>query len=136
MLSVLFMSQNISSRFQLQFPSLDNCYCKYSYVYGNDWEQVSGMSEGLSARCTRTSCRDSIVIGLPIEATFTSTNPFRSNKSQLMLNITNGRCVRRIAMFVPESSTPLQKFIGWITGKRAEFIDPRIVASSDGRHGK
>ncbi|VDK25225.1 unnamed protein product [Anisakis simplex] len=51
-----------------------------------------------------------------------------------MLNITNGRCVRRIAMFVPESSTPLQKFIGWITGKRAEFIDPRIVASSDGRH--
>uniref|UniRef100_A0A0M3IU82 B9 domain-containing protein 1 n=1 Tax=Ascaris lumbricoides TaxID=6252 RepID=A0A0M3IU82_ASCLU len=60
-----------------QFPSLDNCYCKYSYVYGNDWEQVSGLEEGLSARCERAPKRDCIVIGLPIEATFTSTNPFR-----------------------------------------------------------
>uniref|UniRef100_A0A0M3IRX5 B9 domain-containing protein 1 n=1 Tax=Ascaris lumbricoides TaxID=6252 RepID=A0A0M3IRX5_ASCLU len=175
-----------------QFPSLDNCYCKYSYVYGNDWEQVSGLEEGLSARCERAPKRDCIVIGLPIEATFTSTNPFRCKwylflghnycyvATEQMALVTMlsgdmeryiflpylegpqlllccygtdgfgndvvrgygavhiptvpGRSVRHIAMFVPEASTTVQKFFGWITGKRAEFIDPRIVAYADRRH--
>jgi len=36
-------------------------------------------------------------------------------------------------MFVPESSSSLQQFIGWIAGKRPEFIDSRTVAGSEGR---
>lgn len=38
-------------------------------------------------------------------------------------------------MFVPEASTIMQKWLGWITGRRAEFIEPRIVAYADGRQG-
>lgn len=38
-------------------------------------------------------------------------------------------------MFVPDASTSLQRFFGWITGKRAEFVDPRIVATANGRQG-
>ncbi|VDM41220.1 unnamed protein product [Toxocara canis] len=147
---VLLLSGQIETA---QFPSLNNCYCKYSYVYGNDWEQIGGLDEGLSAKCERATHRDCIVIGLPIEATFTSTNPFRW--PQLLLSCYGsdtfgndvvrgygavhiptvpGRRVRRIAMFVPEASTSVQKFVAWITGKRAEFVDPRIVTSANGRH--
>ncbi|PKU27192.1 hypothetical protein llap_22504 [Limosa lapponica baueri] len=43
---------------------------------------------------------------------------------------------RTIAMFVPESSSMLQKFTSWFTGRRPEFTDPRVVAQGEGREGK
>ncbi|VDM98228.1 unnamed protein product, partial [Thelazia callipaeda] len=136
------------------FPFFDNFFCKYSYVYGVDWKQVGGIHEGLSPHCERrlygSSCT---TIGMPIEATFTSTNP--SGWPQIVLtcygfdffgnNVIRGygavhiptipgRTVRRVPMFVPEASTLLQRFMGWLTGKRAEFVDPKFVATADGRH--
>ncbi|OZC08496.1 B9 protein [Onchocerca flexuosa] len=134
-----------------KFLSFDNFYCKYSYVYGIDWKQVGGIHEGLSARC-EGSGNTGVTVGMPIEATFTSTNPF--GWPQIVLTCYGsdffgndvvcgygavhiptvpGRTIRKIAMFVPEASTLLQRFIGWLTGKRAEFIDPKIVATADGR---
>uniref|UniRef100_A0AAF5PL70 B9 domain-containing protein 1 n=1 Tax=Wuchereria bancrofti TaxID=6293 RepID=A0AAF5PL70_WUCBA len=74
---------------------------------------------------------------MPIEATFTSTSPF--GWPQIVLTCYGsdffGNDVvcgygaihiptvpgRRIILFVPEASTLLQRFIGWLTGKRAEF---------------
>lgn len=53
-----------------------------------------------------------------------------------ILEHTNFRTVRKIVLFVPEASTLLQRFIGWLTGKRAEFVDSRIAATADGRQGK
>ncbi|CAG9535502.1 unnamed protein product [Cercopithifilaria johnstoni] len=136
-----------------EFLSFDNFYCKYSYVYGIDWKQVGGVHEGLSARCQRErSGNTHITVGMPIEATFTSTNPF--GWPQIVLSCYGsdffgndvvcgygathiptvpGRTVRKIALFVPEASTLLQRFIGWFTGKRAEFVDSRIIATADGR---
>ncbi|EFO17797.1 hypothetical protein LOAG_10702 [Loa loa] len=136
-----------------EFLSFDNFYCKYSYVYGIDWKQIAGIREGISARCERErSGNTDITVGMPIEATFTSTNPF--GWPQIVLTCYGldffgndvvcgygavhiptvpGRTVRRIALFVPEASTLLQRVIGWLTGKRAEFVDPRIVATADGR---
>lgn len=38
-------------------------------------------------------------------------------------------------MFVPESSSGIQKVAGWLFGRRPEFIDPRIVAQAEGREG-
>uniref|UniRef100_A0A1I8EWQ8 Uncharacterized protein n=1 Tax=Wuchereria bancrofti TaxID=6293 RepID=A0A1I8EWQ8_WUCBA len=46
------------------------------------------------------------------------------------------RIYRRIILFVPEASTLLQRFIGWLTGKRAEFVDSTISAMADGQQGK
>ena len=34
----------------------------------------------------------------------------------------------RIAMFVPESTSGLQAVVGWMLGRRPEFVDPRVVA--------
>lgn len=42
---------------------------------------------------------------------------------------------RKIAMFVPESSSLLQKLSSWFIGRRPEFIDPCIVAQGEGREG-
>jgi len=36
-------------------------------------------------------------------------------------------------MFVPESSSYMQKLSAWLLGRRPEFIDPCIVAQSEGR---
>jgi hypothetical protein len=39
----------------------------------------------------------------------------------------------RIPLFVPESTSELQKFFAWIQGRRPEYIDPRVLASGEGR---
>ena len=39
----------------------------------------------------------------------------------------------RVAMFVPESSSLVQRLTGWLMGARPHYIDPRVVASSEGR---
>ncbi|MFH4980280.1 hypothetical protein AB6A40_006989 [Gnathostoma spinigerum] len=129
-----------------------NLYCKYSYVYGSDWTQVSGVREGLSSLCQKNAHQNHLVFDLPITATFRSTNPFGWPRIVIScygndifgndvirgygathIPTVPGRTKRKIAIYVPEASTMLQKLIGWITGRRAEFTDPRIVASGSGR---
>lgn len=39
----------------------------------------------------------------------------------------------RIPIFRPESSSLLQRLAGWVTGRRPEFVDPRVAASGEGR---
>ena len=39
----------------------------------------------------------------------------------------------RIPMFVPESTSGLQALVGWMLGRRPEFVDPRVVARGEGR---
>ncbi|NXS45738.1 B9D1 protein, partial [Balaeniceps rex] len=46
---------------------------------------------------------------------------------------TPGRHTRTIPMFVPESTSRLQQFTSWFTGRRPEFTDPRVVAQGEGR---
>jgi len=38
-------------------------------------------------------------------------------------------------MFVPESSSTLQKLTSWLTGRRPEYVDARLLARGDGREG-
>ena len=39
----------------------------------------------------------------------------------------------KIPVFVPESASLMQKLAGWLMGRRPEFVDPRVVASGEGR---
>uniref|UniRef100_A0A3P8ZWS3 B9 domain-containing protein 1 n=1 Tax=Esox lucius TaxID=8010 RepID=A0A3P8ZWS3_ESOLU len=43
------------------------------------------------------------------------------------------RHTRTIPMFVPESTSRLQKFTSWLLGRRPEFTDPKVVAQGEGR---
>ena len=44
-----------------------------------------------------------------------------------------GSHVARIPMFVPEYSSIMQRVTGYLMGKKPEFVDPRVVASGEGR---
>lgn len=42
----------------------------------------------------------------------------------------------RVSVYVPESSSMLQRFAAWLTGRRPELIDPTILATGGGRERK
>ncbi|KNE58883.1 hypothetical protein AMAG_04421 [Allomyces macrogynus ATCC 38327] len=44
-----------------------------------------------------------------------------------------GRHVLYAPLFVPLASSPLNQFLSWITGRRPDFVDPFLVARSEGR---
>ncbi|XP_023677620.1 B9 domain-containing protein 1 isoform X2 [Paramormyrops kingsleyae] len=47
--------------------------------------------------------------------------------------VTPGKHVKTIPMFVPESTSRLQKFTSWLMGRRPEFTDPKVIAQGEGR---
>uniref|UniRef100_A0A2H8THY3 B9 domain-containing protein 1 n=1 Tax=Melanaphis sacchari TaxID=742174 RepID=A0A2H8THY3_9HEMI len=51
------------------------------------------------------------------------------------LPVVNGQSSEEMIMFVPESSSTLQKLTSWLTGKRPEYVDARLLARGDGREG-
>ncbi|XP_054271875.1 B9 domain-containing protein 1 [Macrosteles quadrilineatus] len=136
-----------------EFPNFDNLYCKFSFHYGQDWEVTAGNEEGISQIGQKSlDERQLVVWNYPFEITFKSTNPF--GWPQLILSvygpdvfgndvprgygvchlpIAAGQYNKSMAMFVPESSSTLQRVTSWLTGRRPEFIDPRILAQGEGR---
>ncbi|XP_076334000.1 B9 domain-containing protein 1 isoform X2 [Tachypleus tridentatus] len=136
-----------------EFPELDDIYCKFCFVHGQDWVVTSGIEEGIS-QVTRKSQdeRQLFVWNFPLDITFKSTNPF--GWPQIVISVYGpdifgndvvrgygtvhiplipGHHRRRIPMFVPESSSLLQKFSSWLIGRRPEFVNPRVVAQGEGR---
>ncbi|XP_053220821.1 B9 domain-containing protein 1 isoform X2 [Podarcis raffonei] len=113
-----------------QFPEFDDLYCKYCFVYGYDWAPTSGLEEGISQITSKNRVApQDLVWNFPIDITFKSTNPF--GWPQIVISVygpdlfgndvvrgygavhipfTPGRHRRTIPMFVPESTSKLQKF--------------------------
>ncbi|OBS64767.1 hypothetical protein A6R68_06681 [Neotoma lepida] len=224
-----------------QFPEYDDLYCKYCFVYGQDWAPTAGLEEGISQIASKSQdVRQALVWNFPIDVTFKSTNPYgsmsermesaprapaessRGQKSrvwtgfpglrpsscesllqtsaghtmdctpslvspranlvltratarhtmtahlpssphvptlsslgpQIVLSVygpdvfgndvvrgygavhvpfSPGRHKRTIPMFVPESTSTLQKFTSWFMGRRPEYTDPKVVAQGEGR---
>uniref|UniRef100_A0A8V5HB00 B9 domain-containing protein 1 n=1 Tax=Melopsittacus undulatus TaxID=13146 RepID=A0A8V5HB00_MELUD len=139
-----------------RFPGFDDLYCKFCFVYGQDWVPTAGLEEGIS-QITSTSevSPTTLIWNFPIDITFKSTNP--SGWPQIVISVYGpdffghdvvrgygavhvpfvpGRHTRTIPMFVPESTSRLQQFTSWFTGRRPEFTDPRVVAQGEGREGK
>ncbi|XP_047427395.1 B9 domain-containing protein 1 [Mugil cephalus] len=135
------------------FPDFDDLYCKYCFVYGNDWAPATGLEEGIT-QITRKNIQFShkLIWNFPLEITFKSTNP--AGWPQLVVSvygpdvfgndvvrgygathipITAGQHSKSIPMFVPEPSWRLQKFTGWLLGRRPEYTDPKVVAQGEGR---
>nr|XP_023509395.1 B9 domain-containing protein 1 isoform X2 [Equus caballus] len=123
-----------------QFPEYDDLYCKYCFVYGQDWAPTAGLEEGISQiTCKSQDVRRALVWNFPIDITFKSTNPY--GWPQIVLSVYGPdvfgndvirgygvahvplspgstsvcenicfRHKRTIPMFVPESTSKLQKF--------------------------
>ncbi|CAG0891867.1 unnamed protein product [Darwinula stevensoni] len=137
------------------FPGMDDLYCRYQYVYGQDWVVTNGLGEGISQVTKRgfgEGGSPPFTWNFPLEVTLKSTNPF--GWPRLVVSVYGldflgrdvargyGSCVvplspgphrRRVAMFVPTSASVLDGLSGWLTGRRPEYIDSRVVASGDGR---
>ncbi|PIO60390.1 hypothetical protein TELCIR_18112, partial [Teladorsagia circumcincta] len=45
-----------------------------------------------------------------------------------------GSHIRTVPCFVPEASSMYQKFVGILSGRRPEFVDPSHVARAEARH--
>ncbi|XP_066416862.1 B9 domain-containing protein 1 [Molothrus aeneus] len=136
-----------------EFPGFDDLYCKFSFVYGQDWVPTAGLEEGISQIASKSSVSPTTLVwNFPIDITFKSTNPF--GWPQIVLSVYGpdffghdvvrgygavhvpfvpGRHKRTIAMFVPESTSRLQQLTSWFTGRRPEFTDPKVVAQGEGR---
>ncbi|XP_014678668.1 PREDICTED: B9 domain-containing protein 1-like [Priapulus caudatus] len=137
-----------------EFPEFDEIFCKYSFVYGQDWVITSGLEEGITqiARRGAAAERGGFTWNFPLDVTWKSTNPH--GWPQLVLSAYGrdalgrdvargygvchvppapGRHRRRVAMFVPESTSKLQKLTSWLLGRRPEYVDPCVVAHGEGR---
>ncbi|XP_054427041.1 B9 domain-containing protein 1 isoform X2 [Pteronotus mesoamericanus] len=116
-------------------------------------ESAQGLEEGISQITSKSQgVRPALVWNFPIDVTFKSTNPF--GWPQIVLSVygpdvfgndvvrgygavhvpfSPGRHKRTIPMFVPESTSTLQKFTSWFMGRRPEYTDPKVVAQGEGR---
>ncbi|CAL8287524.1 unnamed protein product [Boreogadus saida] len=135
------------------FPEYDDLYCKYCFVYGHDWAPTSGLEEGISQITSKSRLSPhKLIWNFPLEITFKSTNP--SGWPQIVVSVygpdtfgndvvrgygathipfSPGQHTKTIPMFVPESTSRLQKFTSWLMGRRPEYTDPKVVAQGEGR---
>merc|ERR1711976_180838 len=136
-----------------EFPEFDDIYCRYTFVYGQDWVITSGLEEGITQMTKKSrDDRQSFVINFPLDVSFKSTNPY--GWPQLVVHaygldifgndvvrgygvihipISPGRHTLRLPMFVPESSSRFQQLLSWMMSRRPEYTDPRVVAQGEGR---
>ncbi|XP_013377710.1 PREDICTED: B9 domain-containing protein 1 isoform X3 [Chinchilla lanigera] len=115
-----------------QFPEYDDLYCKYCFVYGQDWAPTAGLEEGISQITSKSQdVRRALVWNFPIDVTFKSTNPY--GWPQIVLSVYGpdvfGNDVVRGygAVHVPFSPGR------WFMGRRPEYTDPKVVAQGEGR---
>ncbi|XP_064080437.1 B9 domain-containing protein 1-like [Macrobrachium nipponense] len=136
-----------------RFMEGDNLYFNYCFTSGTDWEVVGGLEECVSQMSRRSDDERQIFVwNFPLDITFKSTNPY--GWPQLVLSvygndifgndtiigyaachlpITPGIHKRRLTTFVPESASTIQKLMAWLTGRRPEFVDPKLIARGKGR---
>ncbi|XP_015590856.1 B9 domain-containing protein 1 isoform X2 [Cephus cinctus] len=136
-----------------EFYDIDNVYCKHGYHFGPEWSLVTGIEEGLTQMCKKGGVtRERAVWNFPLSVTFKSSSPH--GWPQLILSIygldffghdvirgygvchlplSTGRHKKTISIYVPESSSVMQQFSAWLTGRRPELIDPTILATGNGR---
>uniref|UniRef100_A0A0N4ZYA2 B9 domain-containing protein 1 n=1 Tax=Parastrongyloides trichosuri TaxID=131310 RepID=A0A0N4ZYA2_PARTI len=134
------------------FHQTRSMYIKYNFVFGPDWSFVTGIDEGISCTGYKVKNKPEITFNTLLQATFSSTNPYKWPQiifscygydmfghdiiigyGSVHIPTTPGVTELTVPMFVPQASSGINKLIGVLTGKRAEFTDYRVVGSSEGR---
>uniref|UniRef100_F6WR06 B9 domain-containing protein 1 n=1 Tax=Macaca mulatta TaxID=9544 RepID=F6WR06_MACMU len=143
-----------------QFPEYDDLYCKYCFVYGQDWAPTAGLEEGISQITSKSQdVRQALVWNFPIDVTFKSTNPYgwpqivlsvygpdvfgndvvRGYGAVLTLTWALGRACPRtdLTSFSNARVGPCSPVFfcvpSWFMGRRPEYTDPKVVAQGEGR---
>ena len=157
----VMVTGNIESVISSTSSLNDQCYCRYSFSYGPDWEVVHGVSMGLSqigrrgiTRCHNSNDNSSSVIvwNFPIEISFQSTNPHGWPRlvvsvygldfmgrdvvrgyASILLPIKPGPHTLYMKTYRPVSGSKFVQGLNWIMGTLPEYYDSRMVAKGDGR---
>ncbi|XP_007498026.1 B9 domain-containing protein 1 isoform X2 [Monodelphis domestica] len=114
------------------FPEFDDLYCKYCFVYGQDWAPTSGLEEGISQITSKSQdVQQTLIWNFPIDITFKSTNPY--GWPQIVISVYGpdifGNDVVRGYGAVHVPLIPGR----WFMGRRPEYTDPKLVAHGEGR---
>lgn len=137
----------------------DQLYCRYSFLYGPDWEIVHGVSIGLSQigrqgmfTSNNEEWGNEIVWNFPIEISFRSTNPqgwprlvlsiygfdFMGRDvvrgyASLLLPVSPGRHTKYLKAYRPVSGSWFVQAVNWLLGTHPEYYDSKMVARGGGR---
>ncbi|UYV60471.1 B9D1, partial [Cordylochernes scorpioides] len=131
----------------------DMCEILQPFLQVNHRSGFQGQEDGITQISKRSMDeRQFFTWNFPLDISFKSTNPF--GWPQLVLSVYGsddfgndvvrgygsvhlptipGHHRTQVAMFVPASSSLLQQLSSWLTGRRPEFVDPRLVAQPEGR---
>lgn len=158
----VMVTGNIESVISSTSSINDQCYCRYTFSYGPDWEVVHGVTMGLSQigrRGITLNKRNSgdngsnvIVWNFPIEISFQSTNPHGWPRlvvsvygldfmgrdvvrgyASLLLPARPGHHTLYMKTYHPVSGSKFVQALNWIMGTLPEYCDSRMVAKGDGR---
>ncbi|DAZ93562.1 TPA: LOW QUALITY PROTEIN: hypothetical protein N0F65_009802 [Lagenidium giganteum] len=136
----------------IDYPGVNNLYCRYAVTYGTDWRVLHGAEAGLSQLAYRSNQEEGILLNFPIDISFQTTNPF--GWPRLVLSVygldglgrdvirgygavhiptTAGRTKRQVPLFKPLSSSLMQQFTAWLAGSPPEYFDSKFITQNDGR---
>ncbi|GMT32826.1 hypothetical protein PFISCL1PPCAC_24123, partial [Pristionchus fissidentatus] len=134
------------------FPCTPSLYIRSSYHINSSagWQKLTG--EDALSTCCAIPNSGRFVVDLPLSATFRGTSPFRwpqivfscygmdalghdvcRGYGACPIPTVPGSHTREVPCFTPEASSSIQSLVGWITGRRPEFVDPGILVQEDGR---
>ncbi|XP_028174429.1 B9 domain-containing protein 1 [Ostrinia furnacalis] len=125
----------------------EQLYVHYEVVWGPDWDPVSGLASGTSQMACPGSDPEKVVFNMPIELVFSSTNVF--GWPQLVITVraqnaisgdslhgyalvlmppTAGARAATAPLLRPRAATVLGEWLSWMTGRRPELTDPKMLA--------
>jgi B9 domain-containing protein 1 len=137
----------------------DQLYCRYSFLYGPDWEIVHGVSMGMTQigrqgvlGSNNEDWGNEIVWNFPIDISFQSTNPHGWPRlvvsiygfdfmgrdvvrgyASLLLPVSPGRYTKYLKTYRPVSGSWFIQAVNWLLGTNPEYYDSKMVARGGGR---
>ncbi|KAF2899123.1 hypothetical protein ILUMI_07050 [Ignelater luminosus] len=122
-------------------------HCKYEFVAGPDWKIVGGLEAGLSQTANVVSNGEDIVLNLPIDIVYKSTN--LHGWPQIVLSVYSGINLQgygrshiplqpglhklNISLSKPQPSSFLG-YLGTFFGYQPELLQPKMLASTAGNN--
>ncbi|XP_028028009.1 B9 domain-containing protein 1 [Bombyx mandarina] len=122
-------------------------YIQYEVVWGPDWEPITGLPSGTSQLSRPGINPERVVINMPIEMTFGSTNVYGWPRLVITVkarNFITGDTLRGYAVVLlpptagrrrvtspllrPKPATVLGEWVAWLTGRYPELNDPKMLA--------
>nr|XP_023026807.1 B9 domain-containing protein 1 [Leptinotarsa decemlineata] len=122
-------------------------HCKYEFFFGADWKVIGGLEAGMSQVANVVDNGDKVVLNLPIEIQFKSTNPY--GWPQIILSVYKGMQLAGYGrshmplkpgshtvnahLAKPQASSMLGHIASFF-GYQPELLQPKMLATTAGNN--